>query len=473
MTKKINKSTGDTFTRDGKPLELVFTKMQEKVFNDPHQFVIFCKGRRCGGTNGAALIAIRNLLQGKNVLWVDTIQLNLSGYYKKFFIPILNKINPLYWKWMESRKELTIKVNGIESKLCMRSAQKPEGLEGFAYDIIILNETGIILQKDYLWYNAISPMVMDYRAKCFFIGTPKGKFSRFTGKEHIYYTFYKRGLDESPEWKDWVSYTASSYDNELLPKEEIDRYVADTPPFIRDQEVYAKFMDLTNECIFKPEWFRDIKKDSINEKFEQVIMSLDTAYKTGDENDFSVAQVWGKIKSNFYLLDCLIDKLTFPDLVVQIKKLYDQYMPDQVLIEDKASGQSLIQELQVKTTMPIVAIKVDKDKVTRAAAISPYVEQGKVFFVYHNNGYKPDWANTVKDQAALFPFGEYDDCVDAMSQALNWWRATGSWDNLPAEPVKSISIGLKSATLRGYMDYTEIPQINNSMKSNLLEGFWN
>jgi len=95
--------------------------------------------------------------------------------------------------------------------------------------------------------------------------------------------------------------------------------------------------------------------------------------------------------------------------------LGEQYNPGAVLVEDKASGQSLIQELQRETRLPIVPVKVDSDKVSRAYAVTPTIEAGRVLL--------PDaapWRDDYIDELASFPNAMHDDTVDSTTQALNY-----------------------------------------------------
>jgi predicted phage terminase large subunit-like protein len=90
-----------------------------------------------------------------------------------------------------------------------------------------------------------------------------------------------------------------------------------------------------------------------------------------------------------------------------------QHGASALLIEDKASGQSLIQELQRDTTLPVLPVKVDSDKVSRAYAVTPTIEAGRVFL--------PEgapWVTEYVDEMANFPNAAHDDVVDSTTQAL-------------------------------------------------------
>jgi predicted phage terminase large subunit-like protein len=152
--------------------------------------------------------------------------------------------------------------------------------------------------------------------------------------------------------------------------------------------------------------------------FNRVVQSWDTAFKKGSENDFSVCTTWGITDVGYYLLHVWRERAEFPELKRLLASLAEQWKPNAILIEDRASGQSLIQELKTSSTLPIIPVKVDSDKLARAQAVTPLLEAGKVFL--------PDsaqWVSDFIDELAAFPSGLHDDLVDSMTQALNYLRA--------------------------------------------------
>jgi predicted phage terminase large subunit-like protein len=91
--------------------------------------------------------------------------------------------------------------------------------------------------------------------------------------------------------------------------------------------------------------------------------------------------------------------------------------PNAILVEDRASGQSLLQELKSATALPVIAVKVDSDKLSRAQAVTAIVEAGKVYLPE-----EAPWLTDYIDELASFPTGLYDDAVDSTTQALNYLR---------------------------------------------------
>lgn len=162
--------------------------------------------------------------------------------------------------------------------------------------------------------------------------------------------------------------------------------------------------------IFKREWWQFYKE---RPNFKIKIHSWDTAFKDKTQNDYSVCTSWGQTQSGYYLLDCWRQKVEFPELKRALITLYNRDRPSAVYVEDKASGQSLIQELKRETNIPLLAVKTDLDKVLRANSVTPLIEAGKVYLPEAAN-----WLHDYIEELSSFPTAEHDDQVDSTTQAL-------------------------------------------------------
>lgn len=224
-------------------VDLSYTQPQVDIFfpGDPRKYTVVTKGRRFGATHGAALAYVEKLLCGEGpFLWGDTIHANIDKYFERYFLPALNKNNiPHHF----NRKNKQLTING--QYMDFRSADKPENWEGFGYKEIFLNEAGIILNNDYLYTNAILPMLLDYPdSRLIAAGVPKGKLNKLGG-EHKFYFLYKQAQANPKKYK-LLQY--SSYDNPLLRAEDIAELEMEMelmdPEQVR-QEVYGEFIDGT------------------------------------------------------------------------------------------------------------------------------------------------------------------------------------------------------------------------------------
>ena len=162
--------------------------------------------------------------------------------------------------------------------------------------------------------------------------------------------------------------------------------------------------------IIKREWWKYYRETP---NFIRVIQSWDTAFKDKTGADYSVCTTWGETATGCYLLNVWRGKVEFPELKRTAVNLYDRDNPSAVLVEDKASGQSLIQELRRDTKLPVIPVKVDTDKTARVNATSPLIEAGKVFLPESAH-----WLYDYIEELSAFPAGEHDDQVDSTTQAL-------------------------------------------------------
>ena len=171
--------------------------------------------------------------------------------------------------------------------------------------------------------------------------------------------------------------------------------------------------------------FMNFYKD-LPPKFDYYIQSWDTAIKISEDSDFSACTSWGIIDNIYYLISCVYHKYEYPQLKKQVKSLYHQYLPAKILIEDKASGQSLIQDLKLDGMKNIVPCKPLLDKVTRFATCVDLFEQGRVMIPY--SGFN---AKIIQKQLLEFPNGKHDDIVDSITQFLNYMKNNSKYKSTP------------------------------------------
>lgn len=170
--------------------------------------------------------------------------------------------------------------------------------------------------------------------------------------------------------------------------------------------------------IIKGKWF---KRYSIAPRFKRVIIAADTAQKTKEHNDYSVFIVAGLCRDGgIYIIDLIRGKWEAPELEAKLSDTFNRYKSqgvNNVYIEDKSSGTSLIQTIQRKRSMPIKGVQVDADKYTRVLGVQGYIESGYV--------YLPDdaeWVAEFIDECEKFTATDShknDDQVDTLVMAIN------------------------------------------------------
>jgi predicted phage terminase large subunit-like protein len=222
------------------------------------------------------------------------------------------------------------------------------------------------------------------------------------------------------------------------------------------QELHAEILDANEDAIVRPEWWDLWDQDELP-TMDYVLVSLDTAMterdltggrkgaKRGDTADLSrenagdpsACTVWGvwtdfeTDRSRIMLLDAWEDWLGWPALIARIERtanrIYANCPVSTILIENKANGKSVAQELRrrIRALGPSEGVQIIEfdprrsDKVARLNSVAGLFEQGMI--------YAPDepWAQMVIDRLEQFPHGEHDDIPDTVSQGLIHIRRRG------------------------------------------------
>ena len=171
--------------------------------------------------------------------------------------------------------------------------------------------------------------------------------------------------------------------------------------------------------IIKSSWWKFYDPEVINPtNFQAMIISADTAFKKTETADYSVFLVGGlATDGDIYIIDRVKGRYDFPELkqkAIQLNTKYRGKGLRGLYIEDKASGQSLIQELKNETGVAVIPYKVSADKVTRVHAITPLIEGGRVWLPQ-----AAKWVDDFMDATVSFPSATHDDDVDALSILLD------------------------------------------------------
>jgi len=206
--------------------------------------------------------------------------------------------------------------------------------------------------------------------------------------------------------------------------------------------------------ILKENWWRIWPDDKKLPVCDHIFPSWDTAYSTSDYKDtsYSACTRWGifwdeqQNRHNIILLGGWADRVDYPDLRKKAIEITKENDIDCHLIEKKASGQSLIQDLR-RTKVAGERIRVrtyqpDRDKISRAYAVQEMFHSGQV---YRPN--KP-WAEAISKQVAKFPSGAppSSDYTDTVTQALLYLR-NGLWVTHPDDDVNDDQVELSEEEL--------------------------
>jgi predicted phage terminase large subunit-like protein len=169
--------------------------------------------------------------------------------------------------------------------------------------------------------------------------------------------------------------------------------------------------------LVKIDWFKTNSDLEFPTKFETVFQSWDTANKPTELSDFSVCTTWGVKDKHAHLLHVSRKRLDYPALKRAVREQAEVFSPQTILIEDKASGTQLIQELISEGVHAIKRYVPTMDKIMRMHSVTSTIENG---FVHLPE--KAPWLCEYLHELAIFPKGKYDDQADSTSQALEWFK---------------------------------------------------
>ena len=215
------------------------------------------------------------------------------------------------------------------------------------------------------------------------------------------------------------------------------------------QEIHAEIIDPEEGGIVRRDWFKLWPNNKPFPKFEFIIQSYDCGYKDGAANDPTGCITLGAFKPLdggmcVMVIDCWQEKLQYPDLrpkiIDEFETVYgegkEKKRVDLLLVEDKAAGISLIQDLQ-RAHLPVIGYNPGKaDKTQRLSIVANIIRAGRVWVPESSNrkGFVRDWAEGMVSQICSFPEGTvHDEFVDCISQGLRYMRDAG-WISIDAPP---------------------------------------
>jgi len=170
--------------------------------------------------------------------------------------------------------------------------------------------------------------------------------------------------------------------------------------------------------LVKEAWFK-----RYGEHERHIVQSWDTANKATELSDFSVCTTWGVKDKDLFLIGVFRRRLEYPALKRAVREQQSLFRATEVLIEDKASGTQLIQELITDGCHGVTRYQPECDKIMRLHAQTGMIENGFV----HIPETAP-WLAEYLHEMTVFPKGKHDDQVDSTAQFLDWFkRPMPSW----------------------------------------------
>ena len=420
---------------------------QQTIFDCQVPHVVVPKGRRFGLTRGASNDYIKKALKKefKRGLWVDTVNANIERYVERYFLPALNRLPEGSFNWRKQQKILEI----MDSYIDFRSADNPENIEGFDYDKYFLNEAGIILKNEYLYHNAIKPMLWTKGVRGVIGGTPKGR--------GLFEQLYQRGLD--PNQPNYKSFKFSSFDNPYVPHDLLMADMKDMPERVVKQEIYAEFLDDTGVV------FRGVRDIAILQPEEQ---KMDHLYVIGADlakvQDYTVLTVYDR-KNNNQVYQMRFNQLEWPFQKQKIRDLSLKFNRAVVYIDSTGLGEPIYEDL-VRSGVPCEPIHFTNEmKKQLIEKLSSWIELKNIHMldleetVQEFNSFTYDYSEKTGRVIYGAPPGFHDDiCFVKDTQILT------DKGNIP---IQDIHVGSMVLTRKGYKRVKKVFSRNAYVCSNI------
>jgi predicted phage terminase large subunit-like protein len=171
-----------------------------------------------------------------------------------------------------------------------------------------------------------------------------------------------------------------------------------------------------------------------------VVLSIDPGQKGGPTHSFSVVQAWAPHAGRYLLLDTWREQARYPDLRDQVRRFQRRYRPSVILVEATGQGPALVSDIRAEQGLQIEPITPHEDKLSRLHKHRRAIRSGILAL--------PEvapWVAEFIDEMVQFPYGHFDDQVDALTQFLDW---IAEHPYLAKRPPRALGVAINSSGMR-------------------------
>lgn len=410
-------------------LQVTFPKLlpvQQIIENSDARFKVVAAGRRSGKTRYGVIKVMQTALEGGNAWWVAPTY----------------KVARIGWRQLVA---VSRQIPGAEVKLADYEILMPGGgrvgvrsddrdttgaLRGDSLDYVVLDEAAYI--SEVAWKEALRPALADRQGGAMFISTPRG------------YNWFYDLFEDAKTRESWERFHYPTSANPIIPKSELDEALLELGSHVFSQEFEARFVELGGN-IFKQDWLQywepveesDPLRGAVLDGEEQNpstpsyirlmgdarrivdlsgcvrFLVCDPALSTKQTADYTAMGVFAMTPSReLILLEMVKARMEAPDILKRAKMLLRKWDASVMYFEKVAFQASLIQS-GLRQGLPIKPLTPDKDKMSRALALTAPMEGKRVWLPPAVQS----GASDVDRELLVFPDGEHDDQVDVMSYA--------------------------------------------------------
>lgn len=384
-------------------LDISLLAWQQEVWNDPVRFKVVAAGRRTGKSRLAAYLLLVNALQTDkgHVFYVAPTQ----GQARDIMWNLLLEIGHDVIEGSHVNNMQIRLINGIS--ISLKGADRPETMRGVSLKYLVLDEYADM--KPDVWELILRPALADLKGSALFIGTPMGR-------NHFYELYKRAQLGEDPDFKAWHF---TSYDNNLIEKEEIDRAKKSMSSYAFRQEFMASFEARGSE-MFKESWVQFSENEPDGDYY--VAVDLAGFEEVGKKNktkrlDNTAIAVVKVNEDGWWVKDIITGRWSLDQTAVKIFQVVRDYQPLSVGIEKGIARQAVMSPLTDLMKKYTCFFRVEelthgnKKKTDRVMwALQGRFENGLIKL---NKG---EWNIQFMDELFQFPDPlTHDDMIDALA----------------------------------------------------------
>lgn len=397
-------------------LDISLLNWQQEVWNDPVRFKVVAAGRRTGKSRLAAYLLLVNALQTDkgHVFYVAPTQ----GQARDIMWNLLLEVGHDVIEGSHVNNMQIRLINGIT--ISLKGADRPETMRGVSLKYLVLDEYADM--KPDVWELILRPALADLKGSALFIGTPMGR-------NHFYELYKQAELGSDTDFKAW-HYT--SYDNNLLDKNEIDRAKKSMSSYAFRQEFMASFEARGSE-MFKESWVSFSSEEPPGDYyiaidlagFEEVGKKNKT--KRLDNTSMSIVKVH---ENGWWVKDIIVGRWSLDETARKIFQIVRDYEPVSVGIEKGIARQAVMSPLTDLMKKYNRFFRVEelthgnKKKTDRVMwALQGRFENGLILL---NKG---DWNIQFMDELFQFPDPlTHDDMIDSLAYIDQLAKVAYSYD---------------------------------------------
>jgi len=384
-------------------LNISLLDWQKKVWNDPVRFKVVAAGRRTGKSRLAAYLLLVNALQTDrgHVFYVAPTQ----GQARDIMWNLLLEIGHDVIEGSHVNNMQIKLINGIT--ISLKGADRPETMRGVSLKYLVLDEYADM--KPDVWELILRPALADLKGGALFIGTPMGR-------NHFYDLYKQADLNGDSDFKAWHF---TSYDNNLLDKQEIDRAKKSMSSYAFRQEFMASFEARGSE-MFKESWLHFDEEEPNGDYYVAIDLAgfeeVGKKNKTKNLDNTSIAVV--KVHPNgWWVKDIIVGRWSLDETARKIFQVVRDYEPVSVGIEKGIARQAVMSPLTDLMKKYSRFFRVEelthgnKKKTDRVMwALQGRFENGLISL---NKG---EWNVQFMDELFQFPDAlTHDDMIDALA----------------------------------------------------------